>query len=157
MVFFRHGAHLHQAQAVFAGAWFFCQQAAGFVNVRRAIAAVHAGDGQVALVVFDVAVDLPPARRGHARGGLHGVVEHVYEQRAEVALVDVQPGGHQGAAAEFHALFRGARGGVLQYGVDGPVLGVLLGVKAVEHAGELVEPRLQSRAVPALRQEPEGG
>ena len=50
-----------------------------------------------------------------------------------------------------------ARGGVLQYGVDGPVLGVLLGVKAVEHAGELVEPRLQSRAVPALRQEPEGG
>lgn len=109
MVFFRHGAHLHQAQAVFAGAWFFCQQAAGFVNVRRALAAVHAGDGQVALVVFDVAVDLPPARRGHARGGLHGVVEHVYEQHAEVALVDVQPGGHQGAAAEFHALIRGAR------------------------------------------------
>ena len=35
------------------------------------------------------------------------------------------------------------------------MLGVLLWVKAVEHAGELVEPHLQSRAVPALRQEPE--
>ena len=108
--------------------------------------------------------DGPPAAAEGAQAYLaalgrvfHGVVEHVYEQRAVVALVDVRPGGHQGAAPEFHALFRGARGGVQQYGVDGPVLGVLLRVKAVEHAGEVVEPRLQSRAVPALRQEPEGG